>query len=94
MIFARTPAEFCSGPVGLHFDVEPLTLIEDDRIVVAYQDCEMLLTVLRKARGVLYLGCFLAPWSYAHFRLERRDGIWRLSTGDGDMIRWLQRRCS
>ena len=82
VIVATVAEDFGAGPFSLSTDHDLAELGDDDRIIVAFADFEALFTVIGRARGAVHFGLFLSPWFYTHWRAERRQDRWSLTTTD------------
>lgn len=91
MITARTSFDFGCGPLALDTTADLAQLAADDRLLITFDDCEMLFSVVGRARGAFCLGCWLSPWEFIHWRLEPHGGAWSLSTVDRQPILRLRR---
>lgn len=82
MLVAKISDDFGAGPFTLSADNDLAELGDDDRIIVAFADFEVLFTVIGRARGAVHFGMFLSPWFYIHWRADERKGRWSLVTTD------------
>lgn len=91
MIIANVADDFGAGPFRLSTDRDLAELSDDERVIVAFADFEVLFAVIGRARGAVHFGMFLTPWHYVHWRAERRKDRWSLATTDRAEIARLRR---
>ena len=91
LLVARVEHEFGAGPFTVFADRDFAELGDDERMIVAFVDFEVLFVVIGRARGALHFGMFLTPWHYVHWRAERRKDRWTLATTDRAEIARLKR---
>lgn len=91
LVTAKAALDFGAGPIALDSDDDLATLGEDDRVLVAFADCEQLFIVIGRANRALHLGSWLSPYEYLHWRLDRNKDRWSLSTSDRAEIEALRR---
>jgi hypothetical protein len=88
---ATVEASFGTGPMRIEFAEDPAGLSEEDRLFVVFQDTEIVFTVVGRSGPAFVLGCFLTPWDFSHWRLEKRQGLWSLVSRDKAAINRLQK---
>jgi hypothetical protein len=88
---ASAKPDFGAGPTLVSAEGDILAMAVDDQLLVAFADCEMLFTVIGKARGALHLGSWLTPFEYLHWRIESKPGGLYLVTADRAEIERLRR---
>lgn len=91
MASGKVEASFGTGPMRIDLADDPAGFAVEDRLFVVFEDSEIVFTVVGRSGPALVLGCFITPWDFSHWRLEKRQGLWSLVSRDRAALNRLQR---